>query len=194
MTFERIYRRNLWHGIETRSGPGSGTESTRRLAPQVGALVESLDATVLDLGCGEGTWQPEMPDYLGLDVSPWAVTAARRHHPERHYARWLPGEALPHRDLVLCRDVMQHLSVKDGLMLLEAIRSTGARYLLASMYAGGVNRDPRDAEDAYDIDLTAPPFSLGLPSEVLFDGYGWEAGQPARDLRKLLALWRIIPD
>ena len=64
----RIYQRNEWNGGETRSGPGSGADSTRLLVPALLQVVHWLGVhSVLDVGCGEGWWQPDLPGYVGLE-------------------------------------------------------------------------------------------------------------------------------
>ena len=70
----RIYTENIWHGVESLSGPGSGSAATRHVAPAIVSLVERYGITsVLDVGCGDGFWMPDLPGYIGLDVSPVAI-------------------------------------------------------------------------------------------------------------------------
>ena len=87
---------------------------------------------------------------------------------------------------------MQHLSLRDGMDALERITEARPRYLLASTYVGGENVDIVTG-DAYSPDLTAPPFSLGEPERLIFDGYHYhEHGTDAvRDPRKHLGLWSL---
>lgn len=68
--FDRIYRTNGWAGQESLSGPGSGASATWRTAQAVQELVARLGArSVLDVGCGDCAWMPELPGYVGVDVS-----------------------------------------------------------------------------------------------------------------------------
>lgn len=190
--FGHIYRRNLWNGIESRSGPGSGSASTERMAAEITALVAELGvASVLDVGCGDGFWMPELPGYVGVDAAAEAVELARRRHPDRRYLVLdASREPLPPAELAISRDAMQHLSLADGVALLGAIRAAGARWLLASTYLGGQNRDV--ATGAYfEPDLSAAPFDLGPPLRLLFDGWSWEHPISVRDGRKHLGLWRL---
>ena len=186
--FDRIYRENLWNGVESRSGPGSGPVATRRVALALRALVDEGDiASVLDVGCGDGYWMPGLPGYVGFDASREALRIARRRHPHRNYTSVWPDRSF---DLVICRDVMQHLPLADGVELLERIRATGSRRLLASTYVGGENVDIAPGE-AYSPDLTAPPFDLPEPDAAIFDGYHYHETPEIRDDRKYLALWRL---
>jgi SAM-dependent methyltransferase len=192
VTFERIYRRNGWNGVESRSGPGSGPAATARVAEAIVELVRRHGVrSVLDVGCGDGYWMPELPGYLGIDPAPSAIRTARSRHPERAYLVGDIRDPGPWRkayDLVLSRDAMQHLPLHVVADVLAAIRATGSRWLLASTYHPGRNVDIRPG-GYYEPDLEAAPFSLGPPDEMVFDG--WDYGKPGvvRDPRKYLGLW-----
>jgi SAM-dependent methyltransferase len=189
--FSRIYRRNEWNGTATRSGPGSNLEPTARVREALQQLVEWLDLqSVVDAACGEGLWQPELPGYLGLDVAPEAIEAARRNHPEREYRVHDVRRGCPTADLVLCRDVIQHLSLRDGRAVLGAIRESGSRWLLASTYVGTRNR-AISSGGYYSPNLEAAPFELPPALLLLHDGYDYGAGTTLRDPTKMLGLWRL---
>lgn len=189
--FSQIYQGNLWHGRESLSGPGSGRAATRRVARDIEVLVRDLEvSSVLDVGCGDGYWMPDLPGYVGVDVAPEAVARARELHPERRY-EVLDGrrERLPQADLVIVRDAIQHLPLLDGRLLIVNILSSGATWLLASTFPGGPNVDIAEGE-SYTPDLQAPPFGFAEPEFTIADGYGY-AGEGVRDPRKVLGLWRL---
>jgi SAM-dependent methyltransferase len=86
--------------------------------------------TVLDVGCGEATWQPVLAKlrpgarYIGVDSSEYAL---ERYGAERNIRRGSLGELgklrLPKRiDLVVCADVLQYASDADVARGLNAIR------------------------------------------------------------------------
>jgi SAM-dependent methyltransferase len=188
--FDRIYRTNAWAGSESLSGPGSGTSATWRTAQAVQELVARLGVTsVLDVGCGDGYWMPELPGYLGVDVSWAAITAARAHHPGRRFEQLRPGWPMPRADLVVCRDAVQHLPLEEGVELLRrAWREAQPRWLLLSTFVGGENVDVAVGE-AYSPDLTQPPFGLPAPLELIPDGWSYDGSPGMRDPRKHLGLW-----
>lgn len=194
--FSRIYATNAWNGVESRSGPGSGAAATRRLAADIVALVDELGVrSVLDAACGDGYWMPDLPGYTGIDVAPEAIAIARRRHPERRYlVGSLAMVRLPRADLVILRDALQHLSLRDGMAALAAVVESGPRWLLASTYVGADNEDIPTGE-CYAPNLEAPPFSLGHPVRLIFDGYHYHDHDTdqVRDPRKHLGLWAIGP-
>lgn len=200
--FSEIYRENRWAGKESLSGPGSGRAATAPIARWLPALVAELGITsVLDVGCGDGYWMPDLPGYHGVDVAPEAVQRARGLHPGRSYevldGRYLPRVAY---DLVIVRDAIQHLPLTDGLAMLEAIRRSGSHWLLASTYTApserhsatqaGINVDIEPGE-AFSPDLTLPPFSMGEPVRSVPDGWDYKTGKTIRDPAKRLGLWEL---
>lgn len=192
MTFEQIYADNGWSGDESLSGPGSGLVPTRPVADALVQLVRSLGVhSVLNAACGDDMWMPDLPGYLGIDIVPLAISRARHNHPNRAYA---VGDArsitLPAFDLVLVRDVFQHLSYEDGQQLLGNIAASGSRWLLASTFMGGPNRDIVTGE-AYRADLEAAPFGLPPAGQRIFDGYDYKKPNEERDPDKWLALFDL---
>jgi SAM-dependent methyltransferase len=198
--FGRIYRTNAWNGRESRSGPGSGREPTREPSRWLLGLIQDHSVrAVLDIGCGDGFWMPDLPGYLGVDVAQEAVDRAKRLHPGRAFQVWDACLSLPPGDwdLVLCRDVLQHLPLADGQALLENVRRSRARLLVASTYDSPSERhgDPLNVDirpgDCYSPDLTRKPFSLPEPLEVFPDGWDYQDGSQGRDHAKYLGAWAV---
>lgn len=189
LVFQSIYRDNAWNGVETRSGPGSGTEATTDMAKWLVKVCKELKVkSVLDAGCGEGAWQPKLPGYVGVDIVAEAIGAARVRHPER---RWviadICSDILPATDAVLCRDALQHLSLSDAQAAVSNFRRAGASYLIGSSHAGEVNRNVPTGS-WYPCNLQAAPFWFGEPVTQVFDGH-WEG----RDHHpgKFLGAWEL---
>ena len=184
--FDRIYRRNLWNGDESRSGPGSGYAATRKVAPALVDLARELRVdSVLDIGCGDGLWMPDLPGYVGCDWSRAAIDLAKRNHPDRTYMVGIPGH---HYDMVIVRDVIQHLPFRDGRAVLDMAWMLADTVLVASTYDPGWNVDIK-AGDFYSPDLTKPPFDMPEPHRRIFDGYHYHATDELRDPAKFLGVW-----
>jgi SAM-dependent methyltransferase len=189
--FSRIYQRNEWNGVETRSGPGSGSAATKPLGPLLSYLVNSVGIhSVIDAGCGEGYWQPDLPGYVGLDIAPEAIERARSLHPDREYRVHDIRQGCPRGDLVICRDAIQHLSLEDGLAVLYAIRHSGSAWFLGSTYVASENVDIRTG-GFYSPDLEAAPFDMAPAFLYARDGFDYADGSRVRDPRKMLGLWRL---
>lgn len=187
--FDRVYRANAWRGTDTASGPGSSLAATLVLRDQLPKQLLSRQLRrVVDAGCGEGLWQPEIPGYIGVDVSGVALAKARELHPQRRYEQAdICVDVLPQADAIVCRDALQHLSFADGLAALQNFRRTGARWLFTSSHVGGTNQDVRTG-GWYEIDVMTGPFWLGEPDWYIEDGT-W--GEVTPWPNKVFGAWRL---
>ena len=183
-----IFNRNLWKGKESRSGPGSDPWATELLRRQLPALVEELKVTtMLNVGCGDDIWMPDLTgiEYTGCDIAPEAVYAARARHPEWRY--YVTDARIPGNlgngwgDLVLCRDVLTHLSLDDGLTVLSNVRGSGAKWLLTTTFQHAENVDIESGHGWHRVNMEHAPFDLGTPQRLIQEG--WED--------KFLGLWAL---
>lgn len=189
-TFERIWRTNAWRGTETKAGPGSTLHATRSLRALLPEVMGRLGITsVLDAGCSEGWWMPDLPGYVGVDIVPAALDVAREHHPDRTYELGdICADPLPRIDAVICRDALQHMSLLDGLAALQNFRRAGAWVLFAGTHHGEENRDIRTGA-FYRINVQAAPFWLGSPVWAIKDG-SWDDTEPYP--QKMFGAWRLV--
>lgn len=200
--FEDIYQRNGWNGQESLSGPGSGSAATARVIPWIKRIVqEEVVLSILDIGCGDGFWMPDVTvQYTGIDISPTAVDHARARHGSKssQYWRYIVGDAstidLPRADMVIVRDVIQHLNWEDGKRLVDNVVRSGSFLLLASTFMGWENVPViASGSEAYSPDLQHEPFNLPQPELLVFDGYYYHFHDTdqVRDPSKYLGLWRL---
>jgi hypothetical protein len=177
--FSTIYRTGAWVEAadqDSLSGLGSTSAATRQLRGALAQTLRELDCRVLvDVGCGDFNWMREVEaswDYVGVDVVETVVARnaqlygnARR----RFVALDATREALPQGDVVLCREVLFHLSLASGLRVLRNIKASGARYLVATSDMDlWFNADIRDG-DHRRLNLRMAPFRLPPPSRALAD-------------------------
>ena len=112
--------------------------------------------TVLDFGCGDGYWMPDLPGYVGYDPTRRAIARAKLNHPDRRYTNRMPTRPF---DLVIVRDVIQHLPLIGWRVDDRRPRHDLARkYLVMSHYVNGNNRDIDEGE-AYSPNMTDAPFN-----------------------------------
>jgi 2-polyprenyl-3-methyl-5-hydroxy-6-metoxy-1,4-benzoquinol methylase len=176
--FRDIFRRGLFGGTESRSGPGSGVARTERLRAELPRLLEELTASVLlDAGCGDCHWMSRVDlsgiKYVGIDVVPELIVMNRRHHARPGWSFDIGDvtrDPLPRADVILCRDCLIHLPDEDVLRALANFRRSGATHLITTTFQGNANRALSALGYGWrPLNLEAPPFSLGAPVRTLVD-------------------------
>jgi SAM-dependent methyltransferase len=112
-TFTYIYENDLWG---RGSGLGSFPEFTQPYVVTLQRFLHDYEIrSVVDVGCGD--WELSRlidwdgVDYLGLDIVEPLIEANRKAFATSSIAFEVAtvGEPLPAADLVLCKDVLQHL-------------------------------------------------------------------------------------
>ena len=201
--FARVYETNLWSDAESRSGAGSSLAATARLRAELPALLRALGVRrLLDVPCGDFHWMAHVDlaaagveAYVGGDLVEEIVAANRARHaaPWRDFARVdLTAGPLPlvggaPADALLCRDCLVHLSYANVARVLDVVRASGVRWLVATTFPGRENADVADG-DWRPLDLERPPFSFPPPAALLVEGCEEEGGAYAD---KSLGAWRV---
>ena len=175
--FREAYESRAWvadHGQLSLSGQGSEGPATRAIVDELPALLARLGCqTLLDVGCGDWNWMREVRlpcAYIGIDIVPEVIEANRRH--ERAGVMFAIGDAiqgpLPTADVVLCREVLFHLSFREGLAALANIRAS-ARWLLATSDTEIWFNSDIATGDYRRINLERAPYRLPPPNAVIRD-------------------------
>lgn len=202
--FARMHEVNLWDDAESRSGPGSSLAATARLRAKLPALLRRLGVRrLLDVPCGDFHWMAHVDlaaagvtAYVGGDLVEAVVAANRARHaaPGRDFVRVdltagpLPDVRGAPADALLCRDCLVHLSYANVARVLDVVRASGVRWLIATTVpARAANADAVDG-DWRPLNLERAPFGFPPPAEVLVEECGEEGGAYAD---KALAAWRV---
>jgi SAM-dependent methyltransferase len=169
-TFNRIYAEGTW-GRDV-SGKGiSGTGSTLDITREYRAYVEDFMKkhsikSVVDAGCGDWNFSSAMDwggaSYLGVDIASDVIAAVRNKH-EKGNIKFQVGDItdeLPAADLLISKDVLQHLS--NSLVhkfIRNNLRKGKYKWVILTNDRGRENRDI--ANGGYRaIDLAATPFEV----------------------------------
>lgn len=191
--FRLLHELGLYHA-ESLSGEGSSLAETRALrAALPGLLARYGVRSLLDLPCGDFFWMRALDlsriDYLGADIVPEIVAANQ----ERHAAPGLrfrvldaAADPLPAVDLILCRDLLIHLSLSDIERVLASFRASGSRLLLITHFAGCRENAEIVSGDFRPVNLCAPPFLWPPPLEEIDE----QSRMPGGEGRGL-GLWRL---
>jgi hypothetical protein len=172
--FELLHRLGIYHHPESMSGAASTLSETTALRNALPDLLRVYRvATVLDIPCGDFHWMKEVPmtaDYVGGDIVPQLVERNQQLYGGRSRRfRVLDAtrDALPQVDLVVCRDLLIHLSNSDCLAVLSNIRASGSRLLLTNHFATRDRNVDTLSGDFRPVNLCAEPFLLPPPQLIV---------------------------
>jgi SAM-dependent methyltransferase len=165
--FNKIYEENLWGDPESRSGMGSTVVGTEALRPEVEALLLKYNIkSILDLGCGDNNWMRLVNlngiEYTGADVVENLIKSNKEKYPDSNFVTLdATSDPLPNVDLILCRDVLGHLSNENVHKVLNNIYSSGSKYFLSTTLTGwDFNKTSAKDGGWRCINLLIKPFSL----------------------------------
>jgi SAM-dependent methyltransferase len=164
--FEEIYAKNEWrHG----SGEGSRPENTRGYVAFLEEFLMARDIrSVVDMGCGDWQFSKDIrwgaARYLGLDVVGPVIRKNRRKYAKDGVSfRLYSGNPmdLPTADLLIVKDVLQHLSDQNVMEFLPYLRRFKYALITNCVNPKGPteNRDTQDGGFRY-LDLRLPPFRV----------------------------------
>lgn len=192
--FEDIHRKNLWGSPESASGPGAEVKRTRVLVKELPRLFYRFGITsMLDIPCGDFNWMKEVDmdgvSYIGADVVPTLVNANKERYPGMDF-RVLNAisDDLPRVDLILCRDMMGHLTTDHVQTAIRNFERSGSAYLLATCFTHwDFNSHPKVDGGWRPINLMIKPFLLN-PIAIINEQCQ-EGGKFYND--KCMALFRL---
>lgn len=194
--FTDIFRSGAWGSEESVSGIGSTMEQTEVLRVFLPDLVHELGVqTLCDVPCGDWHWlqhvRLDLREYIGLDVVPDVVARNRQRfgQPGRRFEVLdLTREVPPRADLVLCRDLLVHLSDEDIRAALSNLVATGSTWLLTTTFTEP--RPHRDIETGSwrPLNLERSPWNFPEPVRLINEHCTVEDGIW---LDKSLGLWRL---
>ncbi|HEY1307891.1 MAG TPA: class I SAM-dependent methyltransferase [Vicinamibacterales bacterium] len=169
-TFNRIYAEGTW-GKDVAGRGTSGTGSTLAITREYRAYVEDFIKThnvksVVDAGCGDWTFSSAIDwsgaDYLGVDIASDVIAAVRARH-EKGNIKFQVGDItdeLPAADLLISKDVLQHLSNKlVHNFIRNNLRKGRYKWVILTNDRGTTNSDV-ESGGYRAIDLARPPFDV----------------------------------
>ncbi|MXQ52261.1 class I SAM-dependent methyltransferase [Shimazuella sp. KC615] len=186
--FTDIYESNLWGGTESLSGPGSSLMEVEPLMRKLPHLFELFEInSILDAPCGDFHWMSKIPlnidKYFGVDIVSEIVENNNRKYKSDSYEfleRDVTQDALPSTDLILCRDLLVHLSFEDIKKWFQNVSKNDYTYLLTTHYPSVIDNLDINTGDWRPINFCRPPFSFDAPLVMMREYQSF----------KTLSLWR----
>ena len=82
--------------------------------------------TIIDLGCGDGAYVKHLKQHanrvIGVDIDPFYVWMSKGNYDKVIEAN-ISNIVLPQNCVVFCNQVIEHMTLKDGIRLLRQLRS-----------------------------------------------------------------------
>lgn len=194
--FELIDEVGIYHHPESASGEGSTLAETSALRRALPALIRDHGVgSILDLPCGDFNWLRHVDlshiDYLGGDIVPRIVERNSRlfsSESRRFQVMDATKDVPPQADLIICRDLLIHLSLEDMSRVLRRFVQSGSSWLLTTHFAGTWENVDIESGDFRPVNLCAGPFHLPRPVRVVSEDSRMGGGVfPDR----AMALWRV---
>ena len=136
-----------------------------------------------------------------MDIVPELILGNSKKHAKFSNARFinldLVLDELPKAEIYMVRDVVQHLSLDDGLALLKNVERTGAQYLISNFHNLKRTGEPlanRDIEAGrfYPNNMMLPPFNFPKPLYYILDMHdGYFDREDDGMGIKLAAVWQL---
>ena len=174
--FSKIYKSKEWN--DPFSGPGSTYDTTKKYVEIVSSIIQKKGITsILDVGCGYWTFSSKInwnsSKYLGIDVVEETIIYNKQF--ESDYRKFcccniLDIDIQPY-DLVICKDVLQHLSNNTCILIIERMKTS--KWMLLTNDITEVNHDCKDGEWR-PINVRADPFNLIAEKQWLFDSVPYQ--------------------
>jgi 2-polyprenyl-3-methyl-5-hydroxy-6-metoxy-1,4-benzoquinol methylase len=178
--FSKIYKEDLWHGG---SGAGSKLENVKEYVEILQKYIDKPEVkTVLDLGCGDWQFSKFLDlssvSYLGVDVVESVIESNSTSYSAsniKFISRDITTYEVPKADLIICKDVLQHLCNKDVVNILVKI-ITSSKFFLITNDFNPDNTENKDIDNGNYrcLDLTLSPFYLDVVTILESERVGWK--------------------
>jgi hypothetical protein len=196
--FTDIYKANKWESPETVSGPGSTLRVTHKMRQELSALLERFKIdSIADAPCGDCNWMRYVDigecEYIGIDIVQDLIEKnSRTFGGTRQFMHLnLIENIIPQVDLIICRDMLTHLTYEQIFKVLRNFKQSGSKYLLVTTnLATQKNIDVSNSPDCpYRLvtpflNLQLSPFNFPKPLALIQEDVPFGAEQG-----KHLALW-----
>jgi hypothetical protein len=103
----------------------------------------------------------------------------------------LVTDELPKVDAIFCRDCLVHLTLRDGLRMIENFKRSGSTYLLTTTYTDrSVNREVDGMGRLRPLNLLLAPFGFPPPLRIINEGSTEDDGYGSYP-DKSIAVWKL---
>lgn len=190
--FTYIYKTNYWTSKESISGPGSELKVTHKMRQDLSALIKRFSITsIADAPCGDLNWMKHVDigtcTYTGFDIVQELIEDnAKKFGATKNFMHLnLLENIIEKVDLIICRDMLAHLTNEQIFTALKNFKQSGSKYILVTTNTvAQENSDITKAGGWRRLNLELPPFNFPRPLALIEEDVPFEF-----ERGKHLALW-----
>ena len=174
--FTEIFKKNLWHCKTSVSGIGSAVPSTKDIRRELPVLFKQYGIKkIIDAACGDFIWMKEIDlkgyDYSGFDIVKELVEKNNQLYKSdtiQFYAADLICDVLPQGDVIIARDILVHLPIKDIFKTINNFKKSKSKYLLVTTFnrQDALNHDIELGKWRL-LNLQLAPFNFPKPLAII---------------------------
>ena len=147
----------------------------------------------MDAPCGDCFWiskiNLDIENYIGADIVAKLIEKNKKKYPQfTFYKLDIINDPLPKADVILCRDCLVHLTIKQIKTTLHNFKKSGARFLLTTTFTRNRKNNDIRTGDWRPLNFQMAPFNFPEPLEIIKEN-NTQGGKKFAD--KSLALWQI---
>lgn len=190
--FTRIYKTNGWWSGETVSGQGSELKVTHKMRQELSALIKRFGITsIADAPCGDLNWMRHVEigtcRYIGIDIVQDLIEKNIKTFGSTREFRHLNllENTIERVDLIICRDMLAHLTYEQAVTALRNFKQSGSKYILITTNVRVQENRDIDATGGWRLlNLEKKPFNFPRPLALIEEDVPYEV-----ERGKHLALW-----
>lgn len=193
--FTDIYNENYWQGTESVSGKHASLAATRNMRHELHKLWDELRIlSIFDAGCGDYYWMQtcdmKQRTYIGGDIVSAMIEKNRSYYADAQHCFLcldISVDAIPRTDLILCRNVLDHVDARTACKILRNLKASGSTFLLLTTHIHDERNHTVQSGDYFPYNMTLPPFNLPAPLASIDD----DALQKSNEGKQILGLWLL---
>ena len=139
--FNIIHKLNIWNSFETMSGSGSEIRNTRIISNILPKIIKKYKIkTLFDCPCGDMNYMSKILKrlkknlkikYVGGDIVKNLIINNRKKYPMYKFIHFdIINDKISKYDLIMVKDLLNHLSFNNIKEVLSNIKKSGSKYLL----------------------------------------------------------------
>ncbi len=209
-SFTKIYEIENRHGAPCGGGSQLGAVEERGVIKEIQNIIKTYDIKSVNMVAGGtfGNWEYKIDyknlgvDYHGYEIVDEQVERNKKEFPEYNFSQLdMIQDICRKADLIICRDIFQHISTEQALRTIENFKNSGSKYLLISHWDVQHNFDilPNDFIKGYSFftpkNLYLYPYNLNKVIDF-FQEYKktgtytplspiYNAGRPIEDITEI---------